>query len=212
MHRPEDFANHFIGLLKNSGSSGSSGAGTDKALSDNTFAGTTDAHKREPLKSEWFSDAEASGSNKSDENQALARPRTTRTTGTATLEQGESTDGEGGAPAEWHAILAELERRNCPDWMSLERWDLLVGDAENFLSRWGAAAHSLGWTALDLFGVHPLEPGSRFDVMGMLLLTQGGAVVALTADAATIRRQTGAVLSYRRCEAPGAVLISEVRR
>jgi hypothetical protein len=87
----------------------------------------------------------------------------------------------------------------------------MLSDAENFLSRWGSAARSLGWTALDLFGVHPIAPAARFDVMGLLLLTQGGAVVALTADGATVRRTTGAALSYQRPTQAGAVLISKAR-
>jgi hypothetical protein len=86
----------------------------------------------------------------------------------------------------------------------------LLSDAENFLSRWGAAAHALGWTALDLFGVHPTVPASRFDLMGLLPLVQGGIVIALTEDGATLRRKTGAVLSYRRRATVGAVLMSEV--
>jgi hypothetical protein len=114
-------------------------------------------------------------------------------------------------PDSWHTVLAAMEGRNCPEWISLDRWQEVISDAETFLSRWGSAAHSLGWTALDLFGVHPSAPAARFDVMGLLLLVQGGAVVALTADAATIRRKTGAVLTYRRPTAPGAILISAVR-
>jgi hypothetical protein len=106
--------------------------------------------------------------------------------------------------------LAELERQECPDWLTADRWRDLLSDAEIFLTRWGSAAHSLGWTALDLFGVHPSAPAARFDVMGLLLLTQAGAVVALTADGATIRRPAGSVLGYRRCTAPGAVLLPAV--
>jgi hypothetical protein len=34
----------------------------------------------------------------------------------------------------------------------------------------------MGWTTLDLFGVHPTRPAVRFDVMGLLLLLQGGEV------------------------------------
>jgi hypothetical protein len=101
--------------------------------------------------------------------------------------------------------------KNCPERISPDRWQEVISDAEIFLARWGSAAHSLGWTALDLFGVHPRAPAARFDVIGLLLLVQGGAVVALTADAATIRRKTGALLSCRRPVAPGAILISAVR-
>jgi hypothetical protein len=52
--------------------------------------------------------------------------------------------------------------------MSHERWDLLLGDAENFLTQWGSTASALGWVALDLYGVHPVAPAARFDVMGFL--------------------------------------------
>ncbi len=51
-----------------------------------------------------------------------------------------------------------------------------TGMSEAFISRSGHAAQPLGWTALDLFGVHPLAPASRFDAMGLFLLIQGGAV------------------------------------
>jgi hypothetical protein len=116
----------------------------------------------------------------------------------------------GASPDSWHTVLAAMEGRSCPEWISLDRWHEVISDAEIFLSRWGSAAHSLGWTALDLFGVHPTAP-ARVDVMGLLLLIQGGEVLALTMDAATIRRKTGAVLTYRRPAAPGAILISAVR-
>jgi hypothetical protein len=94
--------------------------------------------------------------------------------------------------------------------MSPDRWNHVLSDAENFMTRWGSAAHSLGWTALDLFGVHPAAPAARFDVMGLLLLTQGSAVVALTTGAAMIRRPSGAVLTYRR-SGIGAVLLSRMQ-
>jgi hypothetical protein len=94
--------------------------------------------------------------------------------------------------------------------MSAERWRFLISDAENFLQRWGSAAHSLGWTALDLFGVHPLAPAARFDVMGLLPVMNGAAILTLTDTAATLRARTGAVLTYRRSTERGAVLITEV--
>jgi hypothetical protein len=117
----------------------------------------------------------------------------------------------GASPDSWHTVLAAMEGRHCPERISSDRWQEVIADGETFLARWGSAAHSLGWTALDLFGVHPSAPAARFDVMGLLLLVQGGAVVALTADAATIRRKTGALLTCRRPVAPGAILISAVR-
>jgi hypothetical protein len=210
MHRPEDFAEHFIGLLKSTGSSGSSGSDARNILSNKVFAGTTGARPREPVKSEWFSGVQSSGSNNSIANQSLAAARTTRTTRTTTFEESLNEDNEGRAPVEWHAILAELEQRNCPDWLLPDRWNGLLSDAESFLDRWGNAAHQLGWTALDLFGVHPEAPSARFDKMGLLLLICGGELIALTAGSATIRRSSGAVLTYRRSDLAGAVLLSGV--
>ncbi|WP_456620627.1 MULTISPECIES: hypothetical protein [unclassified Bradyrhizobium] len=87
---------------------------------------------------------------------------------------------------------------------------MLLGDAGNFLSRWGHAAHAMGWTALDLYGVHPLAPAARFDVMGFLFLIQGGVVPFITASSASIHRQTGAHLTYRRHHASDAVLLTKV--
>ncbi|WP_143274205.1 hypothetical protein [Bradyrhizobium canariense] len=87
---------------------------------------------------------------------------------------------------------------------------MLLGDAENFLSRWGHTAHAMGWTALDLYGVHPLAPAARFDVMGFLFLIQGGAVPVITASSASIHRRTGAHLTYRRHDISDAVLITTV--
>jgi hypothetical protein len=86
----------------------------------------------------------------------------------------------------------------------------MLSDAESFLGRWGDTAHQLGWTALDLFGVHPIAPAARFDIMGLLPLLHGGAVIALTEDAAAIRRPSNAILTYRRGDQAGAVCITEV--
>jgi hypothetical protein len=66
----------------------------------------------------------------------------------------------------------------------------------------------MGWTALDLFGVHPTRPAVRFDVMGLLLLLHGGEVMALTQEGASIRRPSGAVLRFSRSSTVG-VLLSE---
>ena len=54
-------------------------------------------------------------------------------------------------------------------------------------------------------------PAARFDVMGLLPLLHEGAVIALTEDAATIRRSSNALLTYRRGDQAGAVCITEVK-
>jgi hypothetical protein len=115
------------------------------------------------------------------------------------------------APAEWHVVLAELERREPIDWFGAERWDDLLSDAESFLSRWGGVAYSLGWTSLDLFGVHPIAPAGRFDVMGLIPMLNRAEVLALTRQTATMRRPSGAVLTYRRPGRGDAILLSDLR-
>jgi hypothetical protein len=65
------------------------------------------------------------------------------------------------------------------------------------------------WTALDLFGVHPTRPAARFDVMGLLLLLQGGEVITLTAESASIGRPSGAILRFFR-PCAGGVLLPDV--
>jgi hypothetical protein len=86
---------------------------------------------------------------------------------------------------------------------------MLLHDAARFLDRWSSTARSMGWTALDLFGAHPTRPAVRFDVMGLLLLIRGGEVVALSAESASIRRPSGAVLRFFRRPTAGGVLLSE---
>jgi hypothetical protein len=91
--------------------------------------------------------------------------------------------------------------------MSPKSWTEVLSDAERFLSGWGVEAQSLGWTGLDLFGVHIVAPSCRYDAMGLLWLIQGGEITALTKDMATIRRRSGAVLTCLRPNFPDAVLI-----
>jgi hypothetical protein len=74
---------------------------------------------------------------------------------------------------------------------------------------WGAQAQALGWTARELFGLHPVpeRPAanyrrlSRYDHTGLIWLLPGRAVVALTATEAAIQGAT-AVLVYRKQRKP----------
>lgn len=210
-HAFADFTDHVLGLLKKTGPTGPTGPARSKPLILNGKAGTTHSQDVGPVDFDWSQLARATGPRKIATNQLLMGLVTSGTSGASLFAGGEDQSDRGGAPAEWHATLAELEQRSCPDWLAPDRWEAVFSDAENFLSRWGAAAHALGWTALDLFGVHPTAPASRFDLMGLFLLVQGGTVIALTTDGATLRCKTGAVLNYRRCMESDSVLISELR-
>jgi hypothetical protein len=210
-HSFPDFTTHVMDLLKNTGHSGPTGPTSTKPLISKEKIGTSLAQGVGPVENEWSHHSVVSGPAKQSHKQLVTVDGTTGTSGTTNFAEAKSSCETGLAPAVWHAILADLEHRNCPDWMSPERWNFLLGDAEGFLSRWGHAAEALGWTALDLYGVHPAAPAARFDVMGLLLLVQGGSVKVLTAASASIRRITGAALTFRRlADAIGAVLLPEV--
>ena len=75
-------------------------------------------------------------------------------------------------------------------------------DAYHFLRDWAAQAHGLGWTALDLFGVHRERPWVRPDVMGLVPLLQGRRFTALSESRAEFRDHGGGELTYRRARAP----------
>ena len=88
----------------------------------------------------------------------------------------------------------------CPNGVPVERWQRALADAGSFFALWGDTAERLGWTADDLFGLHPTAPLSRMDCMGLVWLLKGQSVVQLTATEARLSRGNA---YYRR----GAVLL-----
>src|SRR6266478_259025 len=61
--------------------------------------------------------------------------------------------------SEWRSTLAGLKRGGMEK-LTQAQWDEAFSDAENFLSRWGSVAHSLGWEAADMFCVCMHNDGS----------------------------------------------------
>jgi hypothetical protein len=118
--------------------------------------------------------------------------------------------GREGASAElpYGATLAAL-RAACPDFIEADRWQQAIQDADCFLPKWGAQAHALGWTARELFGLHPVPAHSapafrrlsRYDATGLIWLLQGRPVIALTETEAAIQ-SAGAVVMYRKLRKP----------
>jgi hypothetical protein len=98
--------------------------------------------------------------------------------------------------------------------VSLASWQQLLIDLQVFLNRWGAQAAALGWSTLNLFGVHRSRPLARYDAMGLVLLLDGAQVVAMTEDSAKIRTRTGAIQTYcrRTCDEPGQAAIWDLCR
>jgi hypothetical protein len=109
-------------------------------------------------------------------------------------------------PAEWIVGVDRLETMPSPAVVHPDRWRKVVVDAYRFLDQWGGQAAALGWTTLDLFGVHPTHPIARVDHAGLILLLHGDELLAMTAQTARIGAQAGAVMTYqRRTDRGGAV-------
>jgi hypothetical protein len=100
--------------------------------------------------------------------------------------------------------FAELECR-CPDYVDTATWHAAIADGRKFISRWGAQAERLGWSAQDLFGLHqpPSNPHPsysrlwRHDCAGLIWCLDGRPVIALTTEAATVKATAG-TLTWRR--------------
>jgi hypothetical protein len=84
-------------------------------------------------------------------------------------------------------------------------------DGKTFLGWWGEQAHTLGWTAKDLFGLLAVpehaKPSfnrlSRYDETGLIWLLDGRRVLALSEDReAAIQSPSGNVTIYRKRNKP----------
>ena len=106
------------------------------------------------------------------------------------------------------SALAAL-RAHCPAYVDPADWQRAIEDDRRFITQWGEQAEALGWTSIDLFGLHspPEKPApnyrrlSCYDQTGLIWLLRGRSVVELTTTAATLRCPSGATLKfYRRSE------------
>jgi hypothetical protein len=106
-------------------------------------------------------------------------------------------------------VLTVLEQ-GCPAYVEDVRWWQACEDGRQFLGVWGDQATELGWTAKELFGLHPVpsypHPSyarlSRYDETGLVWLLDGKVVTALTATTADIQHKTGAITVYRKLNKP----------
>jgi hypothetical protein len=100
-------------------------------------------------------------------------------------------------PVHFAPDLAKLQAER-PANVDERRWRQAVTDARRFLTAWGGLATGLGWTADDLFGLHPIAPLARYEVMGLIWTLRGREVVGLDARAAQIRATSGGLLTFTR--------------
>ena len=110
-------------------------------------------------------------------------------------------------------MIARLRLPSVPlgDYSSA-RWATLRRDVNEFvIGPWSAQATALGWTELDLFGVHATRPSVRVDQAGLVVLLDGCKIVELSANGAILETPAGARQSYRRkMEQLGRVLVWEI--
>lgn len=86
-------------------------------------------------------------------------------------------------------------------------WPRIFDAAHDFLERHAEAAHALGWSTLDLFGVHRTVGATRVDCCGALMLS---GPFASSVEADCIR--FGHLTYYRRPADPEAVPVWELVR
>jgi len=206
-HDLQAFARAITALIKTSGDTGGSGDKFEKSLQHNDYFVPSRETIVPPLKNEWGRPSATSGDRKPKQFESVTWSVPSVPTATTNFEEARAARTFDDTPAGWHVISEELKQMLAPDWAGVDRWFEMINDGDAFLSSWGAAAHDLGWTALDLFGVHPIAPGCRYDLMGLVPLLSGGQVSALSERTAAIRRRSGATLTYTRKQTSGAVLL-----
>jgi hypothetical protein len=121
------------------------------------------------------------------------------------VRKAETAESSGTERDPYASALAAL-RTKCPAYVPEDRWRHAIADATAFATEWGGEAQAFGWTAAELFGLHPVQKQpaancdrlARLDDMGLIWLLRGRPVVALTATEAAYRCPSGAILTYRR--------------
>ena len=208
MHKLETLAADLAPFFKKGGNKGYSGDGSCKRLNLCDSAVTTRRGRVSPVSPRVVTGPESSGDAKGKRSQPFNKGVTTVTSVTTSFEEGAAGSLPPDCPSEWQAICEALRRSEPPAWASAERWSELVADAESFLVTWGNTADRLGWTTLDLFGVHPTAPTARFDVMGLIPILRGQSVCVLAEKSATIECKSGAKLTVYPPTGAGAVLVA----
>ena len=87
--------------------------------------------------------------------------------------------GDGGGQR-YGNLLTALQSK-CPELVEHDRWQQAIRDADGFLTTWGEQARALGWTARDLFSLHPVPERpvanyqrlARYDETGLIWLLRG---------------------------------------
>jgi hypothetical protein len=194
-HDLQAFSRSILTLIKTGGDTGDTGDKSNKPNNCVGLGATTNPNALTPLDPEWRRDLSGAGDRIFLRDQAHTESVPTVATVTTNFKR---------VPAfadVLFARLAAMRAADPPEGFSFAAWRQLCIDGDAFVRRWAAQTASLGWTDLDIFGVHSSSPAGRVGCWGLALLIQGGEVDSLTIDRAVIRRRSGAKLTWRRCDA-----------
>jgi hypothetical protein len=100
------------------------------------------------------------------------------------------------APESLRKRVQELNSYPCPEGFSPERWERLREGAARFAEEWAEKALSLGWSEGELFASS--EPFANVSRQGAAWFVGDSTVTAVTADAITLRRTSGATTRIYR--------------
>jgi hypothetical protein len=93
--------------------------------------------------------------------------------------------------ASWRDQIERLSEHASPcRYLAPAKWKAMRENALTFVDQHGAEAHRLGWTAAELFGVHPSSGTLRVDSCGVLMLGSG-AVQKVHADRVAFAQTSG---------------------
>ena len=84
-------------------------------------------------------------------------------------------------PGAWAEAFNRLSTHAppCPGFRG-DEWSDVHASAKDFLANYAQRAFALGWTGLDLFGVHPKVGATRADCCGALMVSTGALVTGVT--------------------------------
>jgi hypothetical protein len=110
-------------------------------------------------------------------------------------------------PRAWAESFAHLNATNPPDDLPSERWQRFIDDIGRFLDGpFCAVALALGWEPLDLLGCDRDRQFAAIERAALLWVLDGGRLVMLADDAATIETRNGERQIWR----PKSTLLSGV--
>jgi hypothetical protein len=95
------------------------------------------------------------------------------------------------AAAVWRSALEDLSPHASPcRYLVPSRWAPMRKAAIDFCDRQGAGAHGRGWTAAELFALHPEHGTLRVDYCGVLMVS-GSKALAVEPDRIVFDRGSG---------------------